>query len=97
MPFKAIVKPCFSQITCYSHKDDNNKWLVKKAYEDYSECRDNQLLVYSPQSIIAMNILLFNHEVTLIFCGKKYLMNFSLVEIQERCLSVSDTIACVTD
>ena len=27
----------FSQITCYSHKDDNNKWLVKKAYEDYSK------------------------------------------------------------
>lgn len=25
------------QITCYSHKDDNNKWLVKKAYEDYSK------------------------------------------------------------
>lgn len=25
------------QITCYSHKDDNNKWLVKKAYEDYND------------------------------------------------------------
>ena len=30
------------QITCYSHKDDNNKWLVKKAYEDYSEYRMKQ-------------------------------------------------------
>lgn len=25
------------QVTCYSHKDDNNKWLVKKAYEDYNK------------------------------------------------------------
>ena len=30
------------QITCYSHKDDNNKWVVKKAYEDYSEYRMRQ-------------------------------------------------------
>lgn len=32
-----VIKMLFSQITCYSHKDDNNKWLVKKAYEDYSK------------------------------------------------------------
>ncbi|XP_029189886.2 protein O-mannosyl-transferase 2-like isoform X1 [Acropora millepora] len=25
------------QVTCYSHKDENNRWLIKKAYEDYDE------------------------------------------------------------
>ena len=36
LSFKIV--PCLSfQVTCYSHKDDNNKWLIKKAYEDYGE------------------------------------------------------------
>ena len=31
----------FFKVTCYSHKDENNRWLIKKAYEDYGKLMIN--------------------------------------------------------